>query len=145
MRRTLIGAFMRRGMIRSYDRPMRRPALSAVVAAAFLLGAGGLAGCGHTHQVGDDRSVQIALTEYRVNPQDVSVSTGTLTMLIHNYGRLTHNLLVTENGTSIASTHGIPPGGEAELDLSLAPGTYLMTSTIQSDQALGQYGTITVH
>ena len=80
-----------------------------------------------------------------MNPQDVSVSTGTLTMLIHNYGRLTHNLLVTENGTSIASTHGIPPGGEAELDLSLAPGTYLMTSTIQSDQALGQYGTITVH
>lgn len=73
------------------------------------------------------------------------MSTGTVSMLIHNYGRLTHNLVVSENGTSIASTHGIPPGGEAELDLSLAPGTYLMTSTILSDEALGEYGTITVH
>ncbi len=115
------------------------------MAAGLVLGSGALAGCGHTRDVGSDRSVRVALTEYRLNPQDVAVSTGTLTMLIHNYGRLTHNLVVSENGTSIASTRGIPPGGEAELDLSLAPGTYLMTSTIQSDQALGQYGTITVH
>jgi plastocyanin len=132
-------------MIRSYDRPVRFRAISSVLAAGLVLGAGALAGCGHTRQVGDARSVRIALTEYRVNPQDVSVSTGTLTILIHNYGRLTHNLVVSESGTSIASTHGIPPGGEAELDLSLAPGTYTMTSTILSDEALGQYGTITVH
>ena len=80
-----------------------------------------------------------------MNPQSVSVSSGVLMMLVHNYGRLTHNLVVSENGTSIASTHGIPPGGEAELDLSLAPGSYLMTSTILSDEALGEYGTISVH
>ncbi len=132
-------------MIRSYDRPVRFRVISSLLAAGLVLGAGALAGCGHTRQVGNDRSVRIALTEYRVNPQDVSVDTGTLTMLIHNYGRLTHNLVVSEDGTSIASTHGIPPGGEAELDLSLAPGKYTMTSTILSDQALGQYGTITVH
>jgi hypothetical protein len=115
-----------------------------MTAGAFL-GAGALSGCGHDHQVGSDRSVRIALTEYRVNPQSVSVSTGTLMMLIHNYGRLTHNLVISEHGTSIASTHGIPPGGEAELDLSLAPGTYLMASSISSDEALGEYGTLTVH
>lgn len=110
-----------------------------------MLAAGGLLGCGEAQTVGSSRSVRIALSEYRVNPQNVAVDTGTLSMLIHNYGRLTHNLVVTENGTSIASTHGIPPGGEAELDLSLAPGKYLMTSTILSDEALGEYGTITVH
>ncbi len=145
MRRTLIGRFMRRGMIRSYDRRVRFRAISLAFAAGLVLGGGALSGCDHTRQVGNDRSVRIALTEYRVNPQSVSASTGTLTMLIHNYGRLSHNLVVSENGSSIATTHGIPPGGEAALYLSLAPGQYLMTSTIQSDQALGQYGTITVH
>jgi hypothetical protein len=115
-----------------------------VVLGCFL-GAGALTGCGHAHQVGIDRSVRIALTEYRLNPQNVSVSTGTLMMSIHNYGRLTHNLVVSENGTMIASTHGIPPGGVAELDLSLAPGRYLMTSSISADEALGEYGTLTVH
>ena len=145
MRRTLIGRFMRAGMIRSYDRPVRFRAFSCLLVSGCFLGAGALAGCGHTHQVGSGRSVRIALTEYRLNPQSVSVSTGTLMMSVHNYGRLTHNLVVSENGNSIASTHGIPPGGEAELDLSLAPGTYLMTSSISSDEALGEYGTLMVH
>ncbi len=80
-----------------------------------------------------------------MNPESVSVSSGILMMMIHNDGRLTHNLVVSENGNLIASTHGIPPGGGAELDLSLAPGRYLMASTILSDEALGEYGTISVH
>jgi hypothetical protein len=124
---------------------VRFRAISSVLAAGGILSAVALTGCGHSRQVGSNRSVRVALTEYRVNPESVSVSSGILMMMIHNDGRLTHNLVVSENGNLIASTHGIPPGGGAELDLSLAPGRYLMASTILSDEALGEYGTISVH
>jgi hypothetical protein len=131
-------------MIRSYDRPvrLRLSKLSLGIGLIALLALP--SGCGHTRAVGSDRTLHLGLTEYRLNPQSARISAGTVTILIHNYGRLTHNLVVSQNGTSIASTRGIPPGSSAQLDLSLAAGDYLMTSTILADQALGEYGTLTV-
>jgi hypothetical protein len=114
-------------------------------AIAALGAAGLLSGCGHTHRVGANRSVQMTLTEYRLRPHDLSVSAGTLAILVHNYGRLTHNLAVTEAGQLVATTDGILPGQSAELDLSLAPGRYQMSSTILSDESLGLYGTLSVN
>ena len=102
------------------------------------------AGCSHTRAVGADRTLRVALTEYRLNPQSARVSSGVITILVHNYGRLTHNLVVSENGQTIGSTKPVAPGQSAEIDLNLANGSYLMTSTILSDQALGAYGTLTV-
>lgn len=112
---------------------------------ASLAVAWACAGCSHTRQVGANRTLELALTEYRLNPDDVSTSDGLLAIVVHNYGRLTHNLVVSANGQSVAGTKPIPPGQTAELDLDLAPGTYLMASTILSDEALGAYGTLTVH
>ncbi len=102
------------------------------------------AGCGQTRAVGGDRTLRVAITEYRLNPQSAHTSPGTIAILVHNYGRLTHNLVVSENGQVIDSTKPIPPGESAEIDLNLAPGSYLMTSTILSDQALGTYGNLSV-
>ena len=96
-----------------------------------------VAGCSHTSAVGADRTLRVALTEYRLNPQSAHVSSGVITILVHNYGRLTHNLVVSENGQTIGSTKPVAPGQSAEIDLNLANGSYLMTSTILSDQALG--------
>ncbi len=103
------------------------------------------AGCSHTRAVSADRTLRVALTEYRLNPQSAHVSSGVVTILVHNYGRLTHNLVVSENGQTIGSTKPVAPGQSAEIDLNLANGSYLMTSTILSDQALGAYGTLTVN
>jgi plastocyanin len=103
-----------------------------------------VAGCGQTHSVGSSRTLHVGVTEYRIRPQSVRVSAGSLTIIVHNYGRLTHNLDVSQNGRSAGSTHPIPPGESAELALYLTPGTYLMASTIVSDQSLGAYGTLTV-
>lgn len=86
----------------------------------------------------------MALTEYRLNPQSIDASGGVLAIVVHNYGRLTHDLVVSLNGQNIAGTKPIPPGQTAELDLDLAPGTYQMASTILSDQDLGAYGTLKV-
>ena len=104
-----------------------------------------MAGCGKTTTVGTARTLQIALNEYRVTPQDVRAQTGLLTIFVHNYGRLTHNLVISLNGRTEAATTPIPPGQTEELDAALGPGHYLMASSILSDQALGAYGTLIVH
>jgi hypothetical protein len=101
-----------------------------------------LAGCASTTQVGAERVFQVALTEYHVTPQSVRAPSGTLTIFVHNYGRMSHNLVISLNGQLEASTQPIPPGRTSELIATLAPGRYLMASTILSDQALGAYGTL---
>jgi hypothetical protein len=88
--------------------------------------------------------LHVALSEYRVAPQDVSARAGTLTIFVHNYGRLNHNLVISYNGVSEASTEPIRPGQSAELIATLTPGRYVMASTVLSDQALGAYGSLTV-
>ena len=113
-------------------------------AAVALACALSLSACSHLHTIGADRTLQMALTEYRLRPQDVRMSAGPLTIYVHNYGRLTHNLAVSLGHSSAGSTGPLLPGQSAILSLYLTPGRYLMASAIFSDQALGEYGTLTV-
>jgi hypothetical protein len=110
----------------------------------LLAGCVMLGGCARAHDVGTTRTVSLGLSEYRLTPDSVRVSEGVLNMFVHNYGSLTHNLVVSENGQTTASTKPLYPGQGTELSLDLAPGTYSMASTILSDQALGAYGTLKV-
>lgn len=115
--------------------------MTLLIALAMLMVLGG---CGQTSLTGNDRTLFIALTDYRVTPHNVRVSSGPLTIMVHNYGRLTDNLAVSLAGHPSATTRPIAPGQSAELTLTVEPGTYLMASTILSDQALGEYGTLNV-
>jgi hypothetical protein len=103
-----------------------------------------LVGCGHVAHVGSGAVLQIALNEYRVMPQDVRAASGPLTIVVHNDGRLTHDLVITEDGRQAAATEPLAPGQTTDLVATLASGRYLMASTILSDQALGAYGTLDV-
>ncbi|MGZ4481010.1 MAG: hypothetical protein ACXVY5_02300 [Gaiellales bacterium] len=118
----------------------RRPTLSLLAA----LGAFAAAGCGTTSTVGTGGTLQVALNEYRVTPQDVRAHTGLLTIFVHNYGRLTHDLVISLDGRVAAATKPIMPGQTEELDAARGPGPYQMASSILSDQALGAYGTLVV-
>jgi hypothetical protein len=115
-----------------------------VSAAIVLVLAWALGGCGQDATVGADRTLELALSEYRLNPRSVRAHAGPLTILVHNYGRLTHNLAISANGQFAGSTGPIAPGQSAELMLTLAPRTYQIASTILSDEALGEYGTLSV-
>jgi hypothetical protein len=112
----------------------------ALLAASALL----LAGCTQTHTVPSNRTVQIELGEYRLTPQNLRASAGLLTIVVHNRGVLEHNLVVSENGAAVDSIKPIAPGQTTQMTLEVAPGTYGMASTVQSDQALGEYGTLKV-
>ncbi len=112
---------------------------------AFLVVCVGLlAGCGHTQGLSADQTVHIALSEYRLNPDNVRVGSGDIDFHVHNYGRLTHDLVITHGGQAAGSTGPLYPGQSLDLTMSLAPGTYSMASTIHSDEALGAYGTLKV-
>jgi len=102
------------------------------------------AGCGTTTRIASGGTLQVALSEYHVRPQSVSATSGPLTIAVHNYGRLSHDLVISLDGHPELSTPPIPPGQTMALEATLAPGQYLMASTILSDQALGAYGTLTV-
>ena len=102
------------------------------------------AGCAHTMSVGPSRTLRLALSEYRVIPQSVRARPGQLTLLIENHGRLVHDLAISRHGKIVVQTPPIQPGGSDFLALSLAPGSYVMSSTLFSDQVLGAYGTLKV-
>ncbi len=106
--------------------------------------AAALAGCGHVQGVAGYRTLHIGLSEYRLRPDNLRVSAGYLDIQVRNYGRLTHNLVISSHGVTAGSTKPIWPGQRAELTLSLTPGKYVISSTLLSDQALGAYGTLIV-
>ncbi len=118
---------------------LRAPKLAVLAAAALLVAA-----CGHTTSAGSSRTVRVELTEYRLHPQSIQADTGPLTLVVHNRGVLAHNLVVSQDGTTIDSTPSILPGQTVDLSVNLAPGKYSVASTIQSDETLGEYGTLTV-
>lgn len=120
--------------------PGLRPSRIGLAICALCL----LAGCSHIQTVGGDRTLRVALSEYRVKPQDVRASAGELIIYVHNYGRLTHDLVISQHGQTIGSTTPLFPGQSTELTVELSPGRYSMASTILSDQALGAYGTLIV-
>jgi Cupredoxin-like domain len=117
----------------------RAPILAAVVVAIAVL-----SGCGSTRTIGTNRTLALAVSEYRLTPASARISEGVVTLVVHNYGILTHNLQVSSGSQVTAATKPIWPGQTAVLALNLAPGKYQMTSSLLSDQALGVYGTLTV-
>ncbi|HTX31380.1 MAG TPA: hypothetical protein VMD09_08335 [Solirubrobacteraceae bacterium] len=112
----------------------------------LLVGVGlsALAGCGHTATVPFDRTIRVAVTEYRVVPQSIDSPAGQVILVVENDGRLTHDLAVSRDGVIVGQTPPLQPGTHTELVLTLSRGSYLMTSTLFSDQALGTYGTLRV-
>jgi hypothetical protein len=103
-----------------------------------------LTACTHTVRVGSGHTLAVALNEYRINPGSASAPSGVLTLVVRNYGRLSHNLVVASDGYDDGSTPAIPPGSEATLLVDLTPGVYTIYSSILNDDALGVHGTLKV-
>ncbi len=115
---------------------------------ACLLGlpsaAGLLAGCGQPSVVGSARVLRVALSEYRLNPSGARAGAGRLTLVVSNFGRLTHDLVISGNSRSSVRLKPLAPGGTERVTVQLSPGSYQIASTLSSDQALGILGTLTV-
>jgi hypothetical protein len=118
--------------------PLPARALLAVILA------GALAGCAHTIRVGNHRHLNVALSEYHLTPDTVRAYSGTLTITVRNVGTLTHNLAITLGNFNEALSPDLPAGSSTTMTVYLAPGKYLLRSTISDDQSLGLWGTLDV-
>jgi hypothetical protein len=103
-----------------------------------------LAGCSHTIRVGGSRDLRVALTEYRMTPDTIRAYAGTLTITVRNLGTRTHNLAVTLGSFNAAQSPDLVAGATATMTVDLAPGKYLLRSTITGDQSLGLWGSLDV-
>ena len=113
-------------------------------AALALALAWALAGCGDAIQVGGSRDLHVALSEYRITPGSVRAYAGTLTITVRNLGTRTHNLAVSLGSLNEAVSPDLMPGARTTMTVDLAPGSYVLRSTITGDQALGLWGSLDV-
>ncbi len=128
--------------------------LRAAVAAALLVGAAPLfAGCGEGAAVHvEGHRVSLALDEYRILPRTVSVPAGRLVLVVRNRGILVHNVALEREGLSASGkptiltiTPPLLPGAHVSRVTSpLAPGRYVLASTIGNEAVLGMSGTLIV-
>ncbi len=131
---------------------------------AILCGIGAalaVAGCGHQAVLKPGHRLTVALMEYRLRPNHIVVSNGHLRITVENVGRLTHNLVIarpTPTTTTLSTPTGtvsyattvagrapdLAPGQRTTITVALGPGRYGIASTVDSDGALGEQGTLTV-
>jgi hypothetical protein len=106
------------------------------------------AGCSHVTAVAAHKPLNVALMEYRLRPAKVLAASGHLRINVTNFGRLTHNFAIqtTQSGTTttLARTPDLAPGTATTMTVTLPDGRYTTASTVNSDQSLGEQGTLTV-
>ena len=123
--------------------PVTRCRSSHALLAALLVGAL-VSGCGATHHVPSGGTLDVSVNEWRVTPGNVDAQAGVLEIVVHNSGRLAHDLVISHDGVRVVATPPIMPGQDMEVSASVGKGSYLMYSSMLNDQATGIYGTLHV-
>jgi hypothetical protein len=123
--------------------PVSRCRLLSATLAALLCG-GLVSGCGAAHHASARDALNVSVNEWRVTPENAGASPGTLLIVVHNSGRLAHNLVLSRDGVRVSSTPPIMPGQNADLETTVQKGSYQLLSSMVDDEATGVYGTLNV-
>lgn len=128
--------------------------ISPAVLALALTVAVALPGCGSDPDPVTDRdaTLQLRLSEFRIEPQVIRVRPGRVHIVARNVGKLAHNLKVRsldrERGEEIelyGEAEGTAfPRGRIVGDVTLPPGKFELVCTIGNHDDLGQTGTLIV-
>lgn len=125
---------------------LRRTFLAPLAAVAVL--ALTTAGCASSDPVAvaADAPVAIAMSEFRLDPQDVRVEAGRRTFAITNAGTMVHRfeLRSADGRRRLALSAPLRPGEGQEITLDLAPGSYLIRCAQERHNTLGEHGTLEV-
>ncbi|MGZ4550240.1 MAG: plastocyanin/azurin family copper-binding protein [Blastococcus sp.] len=94
--------------------------------------------------VGADGTITATEAEFSISIGGDTVAAGPYLVKVENAGQATHDLVVEQNGTKIASTSPIAPGQSASLSVTLKPGTYVFYCSIGNHRAMGMEMTVHV-
>jgi hypothetical protein len=123
--------------------PVSRCRLLPATLAALLVG-GLLTGCGAGHHASARDALNVSVNEWRLTPESTDATPGPLLIVVHNSGRLAHNLVLSRDGVRISFTAPIMPGQSADLETTVERGSYQLLSSMVDDEATGVYGTLHV-
>lgn len=124
---------------------LRRSLPAALAVAAATLTSAGCGGASEV-RVGGGAPVAIALSEFRIVPQDLHVAPGRRTFVVRNAGTMVHRFeLRSEDGARrVAIGRPLRPGQSERLTVQLVPGRYLVRCAQERHDTLGERGTLDV-
>lgn len=93
---------------------------------------------------GPGGTVKISETDFKLNPSNPNVKSGTVTFQVSNDGQTTHNLEIEGNGVEQKLDSDLAPGDSGTLTLDLPPGTYEIYCPVDGHKDLGMTGELTV-
>jgi uncharacterized cupredoxin-like copper-binding protein len=105
-----------------------------------------LAGCGSddSDEAGaEGNETSVGLRDFSLEPSNLEVDGGTLTLTVVNDGQTTHALEIEGDGVE-EETPLLEPGESAELTVELAKGEYEMYCPVGNHRAQGMEGTVLV-
>jgi plastocyanin len=117
----------------------------SLVAALALAGAAVGAIAGHSATRAHKTTVRVTEREYSISLSPKSLPSGTVVLVVHNAGTLTHRLSVSGPGLSAHTTPAIAPGATRSLTVKVGGGTFQLWCPIASHASLGMKTTLTVH
>ncbi len=85
--------------------------------------------------------VEIALTEYELKPGKIRVKPGTVTFVLRNEGRFSHDFRVEGPGVE-AHTAKFGPGRTIRLEVALQEGEYKISCPLSNHDERGMHGTL---
>jgi len=90
-------------------------------------------------------AVAISLTEFALDPSDLTLSAGTYTFDGINDGAIPHALSLAGEGVEAGTPDmSYPSGASQTFEVELAPGTYEIYCPVPGHKQAGMVGTITV-
>jgi uncharacterized cupredoxin-like copper-binding protein len=100
-------------------------------------GAGGSSGGGE--------SIDVSLTDFKLDPADPTVKAGQVTINATNDGDTTHSIEIEGNGIEETELpNDLAPGDNGSLSVDLKPGTYEWYCPVGNHRDLGMEGEVTV-
>jgi uncharacterized cupredoxin-like copper-binding protein len=117
-----------------------------VRATAVLVAAAVLAGCGGGEPTASAKGgrVTIALDDFLIRPQNVTVRAGRVTFAVTNRGRLVHSFHVQLPDREPVKLTRLQPGASATATADLAPGEYRLVCVESNHAQLGMTGRLVV-
>jgi len=124
----------------------RRAASAAAAGIAIVLTAAAVAAAGRPHlAAGEPQTVEVRLSEWRVELSQAAVAAGPVTFHVRNAGTIPHALEVEGRGVE-REIAVLQPGAAGSLTLTLRPGTYEVYCPVggESHKRLGMVTSLTV-